>query len=125
MPQLPYSVELHDSQLTAVRSDAQRVTLELRPAYVHRDGKGWRQNANIEIAGVHTVVGADLAPAHVADGELKTPRGRFNNLLMLPLVEPGPVELKLELATGKVLEVAGTFVTIQMLDEPEFVEQYS
>jgi hypothetical protein len=125
MPKLPHSVELHDSQLAAIRTDAQRITLELRPAYVHRDGMGWRQNANIDMAGVDPAVSADLAPARVADGMLKTQRGPVHNLLILPLFERGHVHLRLELASGKVLEVTGTSIAVNLLGEPEFVEQYS
>ena len=124
MSQLPHSIELHDSRLSAIRASGQRLTLELRPSYVHRDGKGWRQDADIEITGVQSQVQPELAPSRIADGELKTPRGPYHNLLMLPLSEHGPVRLRLELEGGETLEITGAAISVHMLGEPTFVEQY-
>ncbi|MFZ2267741.1 MAG: hypothetical protein WAV95_09200 [Azonexus sp.] len=125
MPQLPYSIELHDSKLFGVRSTQEQVTLELRPSYVHRDGKGWRQNADIEIRGVRSEVNTALAPVRIADGDLKTPSGPYHNLLMLPLSDVGPVRLRLELETGEVLELDGSAISVRMLGEPVFVELFN
>jgi len=121
MPQLPHSVELHDSKLTAIRNTSDGVTLELRPSYVHRDGKGWRQNADIQVIGasVNNTVGV---PVRIADGDVKTPRGPYHNLLMLPLSEPGPIQMKLELESGELIELCGSAIAVHMLGEPVFVE---
>ena len=45
MPHLPFSIELHDSDVTLIVLDNGAATVKLRPAYVHRDGKGWSQGA--------------------------------------------------------------------------------
>ena len=47
MPHLPFSIELHDSDVTSIVLDNGAATVKLRPAYVHRDGKGWSQDADI------------------------------------------------------------------------------
>ena len=123
MPQLPYSVELHDSKLTGVRLTPEGVSLELRPSYVHRDGKGWRQNADIQVTGA-TLGNQVGVPARISDGELKTPRGPYHNLLMLPLSEAGPVHMKLELESGELVELHGSAIAVHMLGEPVFVEEF-
>jgi hypothetical protein len=46
MPHLPFSIELHDSDVTSIVLDNGAATVKLRPAYVHRDGKGWSQDAD-------------------------------------------------------------------------------
>jgi hypothetical protein len=123
MPQLPHSVELHDSKLVAIRHTPEGVTLELRPSYVRRDGKGWRQNADIQVVGAS--VGNTVAvPVRIADGELKIPRGPYHNLLMLPLSEPGPVQMKLALESGELIELHGAAIAVHMLGEPVFVEHF-
>ena len=123
MPQLPHSIELHDSKLAAIRHTPEGVTLELRPSYVHRDGKGWVQNADIHIVGA-SVRNTVTVPMRISDGVLKTPRGPYHNLLTLPLSEAGPVQMKLELESGELIELHGSAVAVQMFGEPVFVEQF-
>lgn len=124
MPQLPHSVELHDSKLTAIRHTPEGLTLELRPSYVHRDGKGWRQDADIQVVGAQPLQEAPLLPARIADGELKTPGGPYHNLLMLPLSQEGNVRMKLELENGKSIEFRGSAISVHMLGDPVFVEHF-
>lgn len=50
MPPLPYSIELHDSVVTAATVLDESLIIEFAPAYVHRDGKGWIQNARLILA---------------------------------------------------------------------------
>ena len=123
MPHLPHSIELHDSKLSGIRHGPEGITLELRPSYVHRDGKGWRQNADIEIAGA-SLNNTVAFPARIADGDLKTPRGPYHNLLMLPLSEPGPIRMRLELESGEFIELQGSTIAVHMLGEPVLVEQF-
>lgn len=124
MPQLPHSVELHDSKLVAIRQGSSGVTLELRPSYVHRDGKGWRQDADIEVFGASYAGITASLPARISDGELKTPQGPYHNLLMLPLAEQGIVKLKLELESGQLIELQGSGIAVHMHGEPVFVELF-
>jgi len=49
MPNLPHSIELHDSRLASVVVEGGVATVRLRPAYVHRDGEGWSQDADLII----------------------------------------------------------------------------
>ena len=124
MPQLPHSVELHDSKLAAIRPSSHGVMLELRPSYVHRDGKGWRQDADIEVIGANYIGITAPLPVRISDGELKTSQGPYHNLLMLPLVVHGSISLSLKLESGELVELQGSGITLHMHGEPVYVEQF-
>jgi hypothetical protein len=47
-------------------------------------------------------------PAALASGGVELDRRTYNNLLPLPHKSSGRVRIKLELATGEVIEIAGT-----------------
>jgi hypothetical protein len=63
VPRLPYSIELHDSRVSTVAIEDEIKTIRLRPAYIHREGKGWSQDADII----------------VHDQLLKAPIGNYGN----------------------------------------------
>ena len=44
-------IELHDSELAAVEFSDGSALVSLSPAYVHRDGSGWLQDATVTIRG--------------------------------------------------------------------------
>jgi hypothetical protein len=124
MPQLPYSIELHDSRLAAVEMLAGDAVFKLRPAYIHRDGKGWRQDADL-IIGSATIDGPAVElPAALADGRLKTRSGPYHNLLELPLHEEGEVLLTLEFFSEAVLRVQGVSARAVLHGEPTYVEDF-
>ncbi|OZB75671.1 MAG: hypothetical protein B7X37_01400 [Halothiobacillus sp. 14-55-98] len=118
----PYSIELHDSRLSTIRRESAELILLLSPAYIHRDGKGWRQMAELAIAGGMGDFNASELPAHISDGTLKTVKGPYQNLLMLPLRDGGPVVLEVELESGAIIRVQGHAVEVRLFGEPEFIE---
>ena len=124
MPQLPYSIELHDSRLASIAKvdTTASIVLGLSPAYLHRDGKGWVQEAQIVIAAATADCFQYELPARIADGSLKTPAGPYHNLLMLPLSQSGPVRLEIELESGEIVRVQGGSVEVRLFGEPEFIE---
>ena len=93
MPHLPFSIELHDSDVTSIVLDNGSATENLRPAYVHRDGRGWSQDADIVIR-ESTIESTQVElPATLADGAMKTEKGPYHNLLALPLAADGQLVL--------------------------------
>lgn len=79
MPQLPYSIELHDSELTGIEKRGESLHIFLSPAYIHRDGKGWSQDVEI-IVSEATVEGEEVGlPTKLGDGHMKTPLGPYHN----------------------------------------------
>ena len=122
MPHLPYSIELHDSQLAEIRREGAVLILRLSPAYIHRDGKGWSQEAELVVAdGASGAIPVEL-PIGISDGALNTAQGPYHNLLMLPLDNSGPVVLELELVSGAVVRVTGEAIGVRLFGEPRFIE---
>jgi hypothetical protein len=124
MPDLPHSIELHDSQLAAVQVRQGMLTLELRPSCVHKDGKSWTQDADIELPGAVALTPDSELPERISDGTLTTSKGPYHNLLMLPLADLGPAKLNLELQNGDELMFIATSVQVRMLGTPKFVENF-
>jgi hypothetical protein len=125
MPDLPYSIELHGSRVSSIDLEGGIATVRLRPAYVHRDGKGWSQDADVIIR-ESTVDGSPKEfPATIADGTLRTDQGQYQNLLHLPLAAHGPVSLELEFFSGNVSTIRGTSAEVVLVSAPVFVEDVS
>jgi hypothetical protein len=122
---LPYSIELHDSRVSAIALDHGVTTVNLRPAYIHRDGKGWSQDADIIVqASTLDATQADF-PATLADGKMLTKLRPYHNLLELPLVADGPVEAELEFFSGNIAKIVGDSVKVILIGVPVFVENVS
>jgi len=122
MPDLPYSIELHDSRLSTIAVESGIAIVRLRPAYIHRDGKGWSQDADIIIRESMIEATQPTFPATIADGSLRTRQCPYHNLLYLPLAAAGPVSLELELSSGSVIAVRGNSVEVVLLGESAFLE---
>jgi hypothetical protein len=125
MPDLHHSIELHDSRVSSIDLEGAMATVRLRPAYVHRDGKGWSQDADIIIRESTVDESPKEFPATIADGTLHTGQGQFPNLLYLPLAAHGPVSLELEFFSGEVSTIRGTSVEVVLISAPVFVEDVS
>lgn len=122
MTHLPYSIELHDSSLAAVEKDGDAAVVKLRPAYIHRDGKGWRQDADLRVGAASVVLGGSTLPAKLADGWLKNEGGPYHNLLELPLEVFGPVVVTLELFSEEVVRIDGVDARVVLHGDAEYVE---
>jgi hypothetical protein len=122
VPHLPYSIELHDSRLEAIEADGDAAVVKLRPAYIHRDGKGWRQNADLRVGAAAVDIGASTLPAKLADGRIKNQGGPYHNLLDLPLEVFGPVVVTLELFSEEFIRIQGVSAKVVLYGDPEYVE---
>lgn len=124
MSHLPHSIELHDSLLAEIEQQPGFAVLRLRPAYVHRNGKGWRQDADIVVGSANIEGEPPELPARLADGRLKTTLGPYHNLLELPLNAPGEVLLTLEFFSEEVFHVRGASVKVVLHGEAQYVEDF-
>ena len=122
MPNLPHSIELHDSRVASAVVHGGALVISFEPAYVHRDGKGWNQNARLVLSNA-TVEPLEIdLPAILDDGEMDTCLGPYHNLLTLPLRSPGPASLTFEFMSGAVLRATGDGVELTLIGDPIFVE---
>ncbi len=125
MPQLPYSIELHDSELSGIEKKEGNIHLFFSPAYIHRDGKGWTQNVEI-IMHEATMQPKELTfPVILGDGSMQTRLGPYHNLLNIPFAVDGPVTLELELISGELITIRGNRIEHEFKGEAVFVEEYS
>ena len=101
------------------------LVITFAPAYVHRDGKGWVQNARLVLEAA-AVEPFDIEfPARVEDGEMETSKGPYHNLLMLPLRDDGPVSLEVAFGSSAMLRAKGESVRVELLGEPVYVKDFS
>jgi hypothetical protein len=106
-------------------SSAGSTTINLRPAYIHRDGKGWSQDADIIVQASALDVAQTDFPATLADGKMLTTLGPYHNLLELPLVADGPVDIELEFFSGSIVKIVGNSVKVVLVGVPVFIENVS
>ena len=122
MPHLPHSIELHDSVVGSATIVEDALVIDFTPAYVHRDGKGWVQDARLVLRGA-VVEPFDIeCPVEVSDGEMETSKGPYHNVLILPLQADGPVSLRIEFCSGAILRATGQSVDVELLGTPTYVE---
>jgi hypothetical protein len=125
MPHLPHSIELHDSRIAAIRQDCGATKICLRPAYIHRDGKGWNQDVDILI-GASTVREFNLNIRLLLMTAICLPLwGRITIFLNCPLYAPGPMNLELEFFSGSIVRIVGESVEVVLLGVPVFIENVS
>lgn len=120
----PYSIELHDSDVSAIEKVGSDVRLLFSPAYIHKDGKGWAQDLEVVIHQADLdVLDLDL-PATLADGSMKSHIGYFRNLIGIPFSMDGEIELELEFMSGDKVSIHGDGVSHEFKSSPVFIEEF-
>jgi len=122
MPHLPHSIELHDSEISAIEERNGAIVIKFSHAYIHMNGKGWSQQLDLIVNAATQESEQTSFPAKVSDGKLKTKLGPYHNLLILPLDTDGDVEMLIEFFTGKVVTIRGSSIHVSYVTEPVFLE---
>jgi hypothetical protein len=125
-------IEIHDSELTSVKVSDGHIILELSPAYIHMSegrpgidaGTGWIQNAVIRVRGDAIAGSMNRLPCDLSDGYVKVNGDRSDNLIPIPLVATGYIELHLTSIAGESFRVRGDHITLELLGEPEYMENF-
>ena len=101
-------------------------------AYIHQSdggpaidaGTGWTQHAVIRVRG--DVVSGSLTelPCDLSSGYLALNGQHSDNLIPIPLSCDGDVEVHLTSAFAESVRVRGNRVTLELLGEPDYVEQF-
>jgi hypothetical protein len=126
------AIEIHDSILQSIAISAGHVVLDFSSAYIHQSdgrpaidaGTGWTQHAVIRVRG--DVVSGSLTelPCDLSSGYLALNGQHSDNLIPIPLSLDGDVELHLTSAFAESVRVHGNRVTLELLGEPDYVEQF-
>jgi hypothetical protein len=121
------AIEMHDSTLTAISWTGPDLVLSL-DAYLQvsdgdpgKDaGAGWTQQAELRL-GAATLVTAPTEPLWISDGKIRVRDHTFADMLLLPFVHEGPVEIRFEGAEG-LFCASGASVSVTLFGTPIFVE---
>jgi hypothetical protein len=125
-------IEIHDSGLKSISASNGEIVLELSPAYIHMSdgrpgidaGTGWIQDAVIRIRGEEICGLISELPCDLSDGYLKV-NGEFSdNLIPIPLVATGDIELHFTSIGGEALQVRGNRITLELLGEARYIEKF-
>jgi hypothetical protein len=125
MAHLPYSIELHDSVISAIKEDFGDVILCFSHSYIHEGGNGYSQKLEIWIGSASVKYGKIELPVKVANGRLITNLGPYHNLLIFPVDTDGDVTMNIELFSDEVITIRGNGIQVNFLSEREFVETVS
>ena len=125
MSNLPYAIEFHDSVIESITQKNESIIVRLSSAYIHKEGKGWSQVAEIHFGNAGSVPEKVEFPAVVYDATLTTSQKIYNNLLELPLSCQGAVNLEIILNSGLAFTIKGNGVSVALFGKPEFIENVS
>ncbi len=115
-------VEFHDSRISGVEIQGDRLRIHFSHAYVYMSGSGWSQEATLTVRGGALIEEPSSYPATVSEGELRTPSMWYYDLLEVPFSSQGKCELKLLLISGENLSVTGSDPEMVLHGEKEFIE---
>jgi hypothetical protein len=116
-------IELHDSELAAVDSRDGSVHLTLSPAYIHRGGSGWLQDATLTIRGAGSAPSIADLPAAIWEGSLRVGDDCHNNLIPPTGTFEGVISLSITLVRGEAFTIEGDHASIELHGQPRFVEK--
>ena len=132
-------IEIHDSTLDRIVLEDGTAVLHFPSVYIHQSsgtpaidtGTGWVQEAILRIddARIEGALSEELREssgydAHqLSDGSLKIGEGVSDNLIPIPLNATTEIELTLE-SWGYTVRVLGTSIFLELVGEPEYVEEF-
>ena len=125
-------IELHDSELSAISVENGMTTVFFSPAIVYRPSKiysptgssVWLQPATITFDDASATAWTADQPVWVFNGTLRIGDTIHDNLIPLSETFEGLIELSLTLTTGERLSIRGRRVTVQLLGESTYLEEF-
>jgi hypothetical protein len=125
------AIELHDSRVSSIGSDGDRITLLFEPAYIHESegrpgidgGTGWSQRCQLRFAAASMEGTLPELPSDLMGGELIFGAEVYGNLIPMPLEVLGAVSLRLLFYPGCETTISGASLALKTLGTPRFVEE--
>ncbi len=125
-------IELHDSELSAVSVENGRATVFFSPAIVYRPSEiysptgssVWLQPATLTFDDASATAWTASQPVWVSEGTLHIGDTIHDNLVPLGGTFEGFVKLSMTLVTAEKLTIRGRRITIQLLGEPYYLEEF-
>lgn len=128
------AIEIHDSILAGVSIAQGRAELTFSSVYIHQSegkpgidaGSGWIQRAILRIDHAKVKGAFSEFPVDLGGGQIQMGSDRSDNEIPVPLRYKGAFELRLEAMWQgqEVVSFTGSGVELELLGEPEYVEEF-
>ena len=127
------AIELHDSRIKLVIPDGENTTIELEPAYLHESqgtpgvdsGAGYLQNVHIQLSGSQIHSAAFDLPARINQASIVLSDRMYDNIVNLPLIHVGNIEVNLRTENGEHLKVTARRVMAVLIGERKPLEKFN
>jgi hypothetical protein len=129
---LNYSIEIHDSVLTCVDTQGDRIRLSLE-AYIHKSkgvpgvdpGSVWTQNVVLTIENASVERPPEKLPWDLTDGTLQIDHKLMRNMIPIPLDCHSDVICTLQdQQSAEKIIVRGTRISLELLGEAKYIEEF-
>jgi hypothetical protein len=126
-------IEIHDSILTAVSLTKSEARLHFSSVYIHQSegqpgrdaGTSWTQEAILRINDPKVEGSFCNFPVSLSDGNIQLGQQTFDNEIPVPLRHSGSTALRLIGSEGgEVVSFTGSGAGLELLGEPEYVEDF-
>lgn len=126
-------IELHDSEIEKIFCLNDDVVIVFSIVYIHQSegrpgidsGNVWTQKAEILFLGGSLRGQFESFPVKLSDGGLKIDNKFFDNVIPILHDEAGKIELNMvSQSCGREVIICGTKVTLKLLGEPKYVEEF-
>ena len=128
------AIEIHDSVLESVSLSQGEAQLHFSSVYIHKSegvpgidaGNGWVQKAILRIYDVQVKGAFSEFPVDLTTGQIQMGENILDNEIPVPLRHKGTFELRLQaMWQGQVVvSFTGSGAELQLLGEPEYVEEF-
>lgn len=117
------AMELHDSDVAAIQIVGGAVCIEFSEAYIWAEGKGWRQKARLVLEDGQVQETPENFPVTISEGLLEGGEMRFDNIVPLPLSEPGIFSVEFLFSGGGYLRATGHNPRVELIGGRRFIEE--
>ncbi len=125
------AIEIHDSYLTSIRKQGDKVQLHLS-AYIHKSdgtpgtdaGTGWTQEVRVLFGGGTFEGSITEWPADLYDGTLEIDGEASENIIPIPLDRKGTIQLTLKPKSDDAIVVRGNSVRLELEGIAKYVEEF-
>ena len=119
-------VQLNDSTLAAVRREADKLYLELSPAFVVKsipdsEDTLWRQNGRIVLTDPEVDGELPATPAPITTSRIRLNQYAYVDMLPIPSESPGFIEVKLSTENGGPVTIQAEFLLLELDDVAKYI----
>jgi hypothetical protein len=126
------AIELHDSDISAVRLSGSELRLVFNPAYVHRSagrpgvdpGQGYLQPVELVFSDAQSSEHGGECIGTISSGFVANELVEYANVIPLPITLSGQVSAEITFNSGAVMRVTGSGLSCVSAGDARFLEAY-